>query len=228
MENQLVPTLSQEEYLTVQIWHERISSAGIWDNEDILLLSDAKKATETNLFFSAASTLLVFLERALRVVLVQEQVRSESIVQEDFMNRLEEVERQIEDGRDENNQQYKFNNMCQKVYDLNLIDLGTKDRLIEAYSNIRNAVQHGIYWRLVRNYRDNITIPMIVQEIKEDESDPRKIIEEMFAKNTTNTEASISNPILRCFILPPLMKELTLKLRELIDETTQQVKNNRG
>jgi hypothetical protein len=62
-----------------------------------MLLSDGIEALKSNLFFSASSTLFVFLEKYLRMAFVMHIVRQEDSEGTNYMNRLEDIEEEIED-----------------------------------------------------------------------------------------------------------------------------------
>jgi len=109
--NEAKPELNIDEVKFVEKRYVRLKEEGKLPSDDALLLEDAIESLKQNLFFATSSLLLVLLEKYIRTSLVMYQIKQDTPDIIDLMPRIEEIEREIEDG----GQEYWFKRLCNKL-----------------------------------------------------------------------------------------------------------------
>lgn len=214
--SQLMPELTGDEIMLIDRLHHKIIDNKLLGNEDLLLLKDCVLALKNNLFFASASSFFVLLEKYLRMELIKSMAKEKGSAPTEFMKILEDIEENIEDWVSW--KKYMFNDLCDSLT-WKYFDEWFVSKLKDIYKKYRIPVQHGIYWRLVKQQIWNQQQPMVAMSFEKDADweSMMKTMKDMMTQ-APNTTAGAHNPIFRPFILPSLLKSISIELLELIDE----------
>lgn len=225
LKEQLQPQLDDKEIQFVEQRFQQIIHSKSLDNEDWLILNDAISALKCNLFFSSLSTLFAVLETYLRKTLVMYYTKQQKVEITKFMTILEDIEESLEEGKND----YNFYGICDKLKKEGLLSEQLVNELTETYKILRIPVQHGIFWRLIRNTFWKVEIPMVSVSFDENIS-PEGLMESMLENiqnPVPNTKWSLHNPIVRPFQIMMVCKDYSLVVLDLFVRVVDDIVKHR-